>query len=106
MSKEHFKGSFWLPCEHMRWPICHYAGFKVEDKPPIMELETLGGDQAFVPVGTVLPDKVVIDGHGFELNHPNQTQETTDTLEALMDVEGIKYEEIHPDLLRWEVKAE
>lgn len=52
---------------------------------------------------TAQPDKVIIDGHKFEFNHPNQTQQTIDTLDRLVDSEGAFYDDIGEDLREWEV---
>lgn len=52
---------------------------------------------------TVQPDKVTIDGHHFEFNHPEQSQDHIDALDALVDSEDAKYEDIDAELKKWEV---
>ena len=52
--------------------------------------------------GEDLEDKLVLDGHMFEINHPDQHQEEVDELDKLYD-ENASYDQVPADLRKWEV---
>lgn len=84
------RGSYWFSCLSCMKRDARAIGSQFVDKPS-------------TAADTVLPDKVIIDGHKFEINHPNQSQETTDALDALVDSESTVYDNMDAALRQWEV---
>lgn len=99
------RGNFWLNCLSRLQPPRHRHQ-KRDAENIYVPTDSQYMDQSWSPTESVLPDKVMIDGHRFETNHPNQSQETTDALDAPVDLEDVVYEDIGANLRRWEVDME
>ena len=88
------KGSLWFSC---------LSCLKRDAGNSSVPISSQFVNQSSSAVDEVLADKVIIDNHMFEFNHPNQSQEIVDALDALVDSENIVYDSIDASLRQWEV---
>ena len=87
------RGSLWYDClSCMKWGAGNNTVLASEDFV----------EKASKPMGEALEDRLVIDGHSFELNHPSQPQPVIDAFNNLYD-EDATYDKIAADVRKWEV---